>query len=160
MKRFLTVVSALILIIGVLVTGLLTWRDFNDASGLAKIEEEVAAKDQETGGVAKDLYQGLLKGAGVDVSSSRFMIAGLVTGLTTLLVLAALVLIFTAQYSKSNIVGLALIVLSIIMIFVNPSYNTGLTGGADSRTLALISGAFAIIGALGSLAVTKMRQKG
>jgi hypothetical protein len=160
MKRFLTVVSALILIIAVLITGMLTWRDFRDAAGLAKIEKEVEAKDQEIGGAAKDLYKGLLKGAGVDVSASQFTIAGLVTGLATLLALAALVLIFTAQYSKSNIIGLALIILSIIMIFVNPGYDTGLTGGADSRTIAMVAGAFAIVGALGSLAVTKMRQKG
>lgn len=159
MKRFLTVVSALILIIGVLIVGVLTWRDFRDAGDLAKIEKEVEAAGQQTGGAAKDLYKGLLKGAGIDVSASRFTIAGLVTGLTTLLVLAALVLLFTAQYSKSNIIGLALIVLSIIMIFVNPSYDTGLTGGTDSRTLAMVAGAFAIVGALGSLAVTKMRQK-
>jgi drug/metabolite transporter (DMT)-like permease len=159
MKRFLIVLCAITLIIGVLITGLLTLRDFRDSGDLARLEKEVEVAGKQTGGAAKDLYKGMLKNAGIDVSSSRFTIAGLVTALATLLVLAALVLLFMAQPEKSKIVGLAVIVFAIIMIFVNPSYNTGITGGVDSRTLALTAGVFAIIGALLSLAVARMRQK-
>lgn len=160
MKRFLTVLSALILIVGVIATGLLTWRDFRDGGQLAEVEKKVEAADtQAGGGAAKDMYKGLLKNAGIDVSSSRLTIAGLFSALTLLLTLAALVLLFMAKPDKTKIVGLALIVFAVIMIFVNPSYNTGPYGPADARTIAMIAGAFAIVGAAGSLLVSRMRQK-
>lgn len=159
MKRFLTVLSALILIIGVLVTGLLALRDFKDSVKLAEMEEEIEAAGKQAGVDAKEIFKGMMKNAGIEVSSSQLMIAGLVTAVTTLLVLAALVLIFMAQPDKSKMVGLAVIVFAIIMIFVNPSFETGPYGGPDSRTLAMVAGAFAVVGALGSLAVIKLRQK-
>jgi hypothetical protein len=159
MKRFLTVLSALILIVGVIATGLLTWRDFRDGGQLAEVEKKVEAADTQAGGAAKDMYKGLLKNAGIDVSSSRLTIAGLFSALTLLLTLAALVLLFMAKPDKTKIVGLALIVFAVIMIFINPSYNTGPYGPADARTIAMTAGAFAIVGAAGSLLVSRMRQK-
>lgn len=159
MKRFLIVLSALLLIIGVIATGLLTWRDFRDGGQLAEVEKQVESLGSQAGGTAKDVYKGLLKNAGLDITSSRLTIAGVFSGITLLLVLVVLVLLFMAKPDKSMIFGVALIVFAAVMIFINPSYETGPYGPADARSIAMIAGIFSIVGAAGSLVVSKLKQK-
>jgi hypothetical protein len=55
--------------------------------------------------------------------------------------------------------GIILIILSIIMILVNPGYDTGPFGPAPARTLAIIFGIAAVLGAIFSITLAKMRQK-
>lgn len=158
MKKLLVVLSVIFLIIAAAGTGILTWRDFRDGSELAKLETEMDKASTQTG-VGKSVFKQALKEKGLDVSASKFTFAGIVTALTFLVCIAVFILVFMKKPNISVYAGIGLIIISIIMILVNPGYDTGPFGPAPARTLAIIFGIAAILGAICSMILAKMRQK-
>ena len=158
MKKLLVVFSVIFLIIAAAGTGILTWRDFRDGSDLAKLETEMDKTSTQTG-VGKSIFKEALKQKGLDISASRFTFAGIVTALTFLVCLAVFILVFMKKPDISVYAGIGLIIFTIIMILVNPGYDTGPYGPAPARTLAIIIGAAAILGAICSITLAKKRQK-
>jgi drug/metabolite transporter (DMT)-like permease len=157
MKKLLVVLSVIFLIIAVAGTGILTWRDFRDGSDLAKLEKEMDKASTQSG-VGKSVFKEALKQKGLDISGSRFTLAGIFTALTFLICLAAFILLLMKKPDISVYAGIGLIIFTIIMILVNPGYDTGPYGPAPARTLAIIIGVFAILGAICSIALAKKRQ--
>jgi magnesium-transporting ATPase (P-type) len=158
MKKLMVVLSVIFLIIAAAGTGILSWRDFGDGADLAKIEKEMDKASTQSG-VGKAVFKQALKEKGLDVSASKFTFAGIVTALTFLVCLAAFILVFMKKPNISVYAGIVLIIFSIIMILVNPVYDTGPFGPTPARTLAIIFGAVAILGAIFSMTLAKMRQK-
>jgi hypothetical protein len=151
MKK-LTVILLLIALLG---AGLLTWRNFRDGSDLAEIEKKVEKMAGKQGVAAKVLYKNLLKQKGLDVSAGHFAFAGFVTFLTLLLIFLLLVFTFIKNHKLAFMGSIALLVLTVIMIFVNPSYDIGATGPASARSLAIIIGVITILGSLAALTTAK-----
>lgn len=154
MKK-LTVVLLLIALLG---AGVLTWRNFRDCSSLAKVEASVEKMGGKNAEASKTIYRKLLKSRGLDVTSSQFTIAGIVTLLALLATLALLALVFMKKVNLLLPGSIGLIIITIAMILANPSYNTGAAGPAPARTLALIIGVIAILGSVTNILYAKKEQ--
>lgn len=154
--------AAFVLVVSMLGASVLAWRDFRDAGSMS-------------GAYGKGVQE--LKGAGLDEAAAKkaldeqFSAVGaknlptaqaLTTGgmfavLAALFALTVLILMFVKRSGVFFKVAGALVVLSIVMIFMNPQYETGLAGAASARSIAMFVGIPMIIGALLAIAAGSRR---
>ncbi len=71
--------------------------------------------------------------------------------------LTVLILLFITRAGVLFKAAGALVVLSCVMILMNPQYETGLAGAASARSIAWVVGVLTLIGAVLTIVAARMR---
>lgn len=154
--------AAFVLVISMLGAGTLAWRDFRDASSLGDAYgsgvQELKNAGLSDAAAKKALDEQLATVGGKELpSESALRKGGIFAGLTLFFALTVLILLFVTRSAVLFKAAGALVVLSCVMIFMNPQYETGLAGAASARSVAIFVGVLTIIGALLAMGAAKVR---
>ncbi len=145
--------AAFVLVISILGASVLAWRDFRDAESMSdaygKGLQELKGAGLDDAAAKKALDEQLSAvGAKNLPDEAALRKGGMFAALAAIYALVVLILMFVTRSGVLFKVAGALVVLSIVMILMNPQYETGLAGAASARSVAMFVGILMIIGAL------------
>ncbi len=157
----LKIASAFFLVTAILGGAILAWRDFRDSSSLAaadgKGQQELKNAGLSDAAAKKALDEQLEEfGAKNLPGESALRTGGTFAALAALFALTVLLLLFVTSRGVLFKAAGALIVLSIVMILMNPQYETGMAGAASARNVAIVVGVLTIIGAVLAMAAARI----
>ncbi len=162
-KVLLRLAAAFFLVAAILGTAVLAWRDFRDASPLGDAyshgQQELKNAGLSDAAAKKALDEQLAAVGAKDLpDEAALRKGGIFAVLAALFALTVLILMFVTRSGVLFKVAGALVVLSVVMVFMNPQYETGMAGAASARSVAMFFGVPLIIGAL--LAMVAARRRG
>lgn len=163
MKILLLGLAALFLIISMLGGAVLAWRDFRDAGALTNAYgsglQELKNAGLSDAAAKKALDEQLATtGAKNLPDEAALRTGGMFAALAAIFALTVLILMFVTRSGVLFKAAGALVVLSVVMIFMNPQYETGLAGATSARSIATVVGVLTIIGALLAMGAAKVRN--
>lgn len=158
----LKIAAAFFLVTAILGGAVLAWRDFRDASGLSDAYSQGQQELKNAGlsdAAAKKSLDEQLQAVGAKnlPDESALRTGGMFAALAAIYSLAVLILLFVTRGDVLFKAAGALVVLSCVMIFMNPQYETGLAGAASARSIAWVVGVLTIIGAVLTIIAARMR---
>ncbi|MEP6902385.1 MAG: hypothetical protein ABJA66_11590 [Actinomycetota bacterium] len=163
MRILMLGIAAFFLVISILGSAILAWRDFRDAGAVGDAYAQ-AQKELKIAGLndaqSKKALDDQLSAIGAKnlPGEKDLRTGGMFAVLTLVFALSVLILMFVTQRGVLFKVAGALVVLSIVMILMNPQYETGLAGAASARNVAIVVGLLTIIGALLAIFAGRMRR--
>lgn len=149
----LKIAAAFFLVMAILGSAVLAWRDFRDSSSLGDTYSQ-GQRELKTAGLsdaaAKKALDEQLTALGAKnlPDEAALRTGGMFAVLAALFALTVLILMFVTRSGVLFKAAGALVVLSVVMILMNPQYETGLAGAASARSIAWVVGVLTIIGAL------------
>ncbi|MGI8788107.1 MAG: hypothetical protein ACR2HG_10140 [Pyrinomonadaceae bacterium] len=144
-------------------SAVLAWRDFRDSSSLGEAYGQSLQKLKTGWGLsdeqAKKAWDEQLEASGAKnlPDESALRTGGMFAALAAIFALTVLILLFVTRSGVLFKAAGALVVLSCVMIFMNPQYETGLAGAASARSVAWVVGVLTITGAVLTIFAARRR---